>query len=127
MPLDADGKILIVDDSRAAREIVRKMLVQLGYQNIDEATDGSAALEMLEKQGYELVISDWNMEPMNGQKLLENVRAIRSLKELPFIIMTALPTIEKIIDAKNARVTAFINKPFSIGQLRTKMSQVNAI
>ena len=127
MLLDVNCKILIVDDSRTARDIVRKMLVQLGCKHIEEAVDGTAALSMLEKQAYGLIISDWNMEPMNGQTLLENVRSLRAFKDLPFIIMTALPTIEKIINAKNARVTAFINKPFSVQQLRAKIAQISAV
>jgi two-component system chemotaxis response regulator CheY len=119
------SSILIVDDSGAVRSVVRKLLTQLGFQNIDDAPDGEAALEKLSEQHFSLVISDWNMEPMSGQTLLENVRANKKYANLPFIMMTADPSIEKIVQAKKAGVTCFIKKPFRADELQVKILQTN--
>ena len=119
------SSILIVDDSGAVRSVVRKLLTQLGFKNIDEAPDGEAALEKISEQHFSLVISDWNMEPMSGQILLQNVRANKMYANLPFIMMTADPSIARIVQAKKAGVTCFISKPFRADDLQAKISQVN--
>src|ERR1700726_1536069 len=119
------SSILIVDDSGAVRSVVRKLLTQLGFKNIDEAPDGEAALEKISEQHFSLVISDWNMEPMNGQILLENVRANKKYANLPFIMMTADPSIARVVQAKKAGVTCFISKPFRADDLQAKISQIN--
>jgi two-component system chemotaxis response regulator CheY len=119
------SSILIVDDSGAVRSVVRKLLTQLGFKNIDEAPDGEVALEKISKEHFSLVISDWNMEPMSGQLLLENVRANKSYANLPFIMMTADPSIERIVQAKKAGVTSFISKPFRAEELQAKILQTN--
>ena len=100
-------------------------MTQLGFKNIDEAADGKAALEKISEQHFSLVISDWNMEPMSGQILLENVRANKKYANLPFIMMTADASIEKIVQAKKAGVTCFINKPFRAEELQAKILQTN--
>jgi two-component system, chemotaxis family, chemotaxis protein CheY len=120
------SSILIVDDSGAVRSVVRRLLTQLGFKNIDEAPDGEAALKKISEQHFSLVISDWNMEPMSGQVLLENVRANKNYANLPFIMMTADPSIERIVQAKKAGVTSFINKPFRAEELQAKILQTNA-
>ena len=120
------SSILIVDDSGAVRSVVRKLLTHLGFKNIDEAPDGETALEKISEQHVSLVISDWNMEPMSGQTLLENVRANKKYADLPFIMMTADPSIERIVRAKKAGVTCFINKPFRAEELQAKILQANA-
>ena len=120
------SSILIVDDSGAVRSVVRKLLTQLGFKNIDEAPDGEAALKKISEQHFSLVISDWNMEPMSGNILLENVRANKKYTNLPFIMMTADPSIERIVQAKKAGVTCFINKPFRADELQAKILQTNA-
>jgi len=117
------SSILIVDDSGAVRSVVRKLLTQLGYRNLDEAADGEAALAKISEQHFGLVISDWNMEPMSGQVLLESVRAERQHANLPFIMMTADPSIEKVVKARHAGVTCFINKPFRADELQAKILQ----
>lgn len=117
--------ILIVDDSGAVRSVVRKLLTQLGFQSLDEASDGEAALAKISKNHFSLVISDWNMEPMNGQMLLEKVRENKKYANLPFIMMTANSTIDKIVQAKHAGVTCFINKPFRAEELQAKIVQSN--
>jgi two-component system chemotaxis response regulator CheY len=119
------SSILIVDDSGAVRSVVRKLLTQLGFKNIDEAPDGEAALEKISEQHFSLVISDWNMEPMSGQILLESVRAEKKYANLPFIMMTADPSIEKIVQAKKAGVTCFIKKPFRADELQAKIFQTS--
>jgi two-component system chemotaxis response regulator CheY len=119
------SSILIVDDSGAVRSVVRKLLTQLGFKNIDEAPNGEAALEKISEQHFSLVISDWIMEPMSGQILLENVRANKKYANLPFIMMTADPSIEKIVQAKKAGVTCFIKKPFRAEELQAKIMQTH--
>ena len=119
------SSILIVDDSGAVRSVVRKLLTQLGFKNLDEAADGEAALEKISEQHFSLVISDWNMEPMSGNILLENVRANKKYANLPFIMMTADPSIARVVEAKKAGVTCFISKPFRADDLQAKISQIN--
>jgi two-component system chemotaxis response regulator CheY len=125
MTLHNISEILVVDDSGAVRGVVRKLLTQLGFKNIDEASDGEAALAKISEKNFGLVISDWNMEPMSGQVLLEKVRENKQHANLPFIMMTADSTIDKIVQAKNAGVTSFIKKPFRAEELQVKISQTN--
>ncbi len=125
MTLHHFSSILVVDDSGAVRSVVRKLLAQLGFKNIDEAADGEAALEKISEKHFSLVISDWNMEPMSGQIFLENVRADNKYANLPFIMMTADPSIEKIVQAKKAGVTCFIKKPFRADELQAKILQTS--
>ena len=119
------SSILIVDDSGAVRSVVRKLLTQLGFQNLDEAADGEAALAKLSEKHFGLVISDWNMEPMSGDVLLDRVRADKKNASLPFIMMTAAPSIEKVVKAKHAGVTCFIKKPFRAEELQAKIFQTS--
>jgi two-component system chemotaxis response regulator CheY len=117
--------ILIVDDSGAIRGIVRKLLTQLGYKCLDEASDGEEALEKISEKHFDLVISDWNMEPMSGDILLQRVRETKKHADLPFIMMTADCTIDKIVQARHAGVSCFINKPFRAEALLAKISELN--
>jgi len=119
------SSILIVDDSGAVRSVVRKLLTQLGYQSLDEASDGEAALAKILEKHFGLVISDWHMEPISGQVLLEKVRENKKYANLPFIMMTADSTIDKIVQARHAGVTCFINKPFRAEDLQAKILQAN--
>src|SRR5690606_21028023 len=89
MAVDLNMNVLIVDDYKTMLRIIRNLLKQLGFNNVDEATDGSAALQKLRDKEYGLVISDWNMEPMTGIQLLREVRADAKLKGMPFIMITA--------------------------------------
>jgi len=125
MPIRNSSRILLVDDSGAVRGVVKRILTELGFTNVEEAADGTAALIKLEECNYELVISDWNMEPMNGQALLERVRSNKRLERLPFIMMTAESDEDKLIEAKFAGVSSFISKPFSAKTLEAKMSQID--
>jgi two-component system chemotaxis response regulator CheY len=116
--------ILIVDDYKTMLRIIRNLLKQLGFNNVDEATDGSAALQKLRDKEYSLVISDWNMEPMSGMQLLTEVRADTKLKNLPFIMITAESKTENVIAAKQAGVSNYIVKPFNAATLKTKLAAV---
>lgn len=125
MAVDKNMNILIVDDYKTMLRIIRNLLKQLGFNNIDEATDGSMALQQLRSgQTYGLVISDWNMEPMTGLQLLREVRADAKLKALPFIMVTAESKSENVIAAKEAGVSNYIVKPFNAETLKAKMVSV---
>jgi two-component system chemotaxis response regulator CheY len=122
--VDMSMPILIVDDYKTMLRIIRNLLKQLGFTNVDEATDGSAALQKLRDKEYSLVISDWNMEPMSGMQLLTEVRADTKLKELPFIMITAESKTENVIAAKQAGVSNYIVKPFNAATLKSKLAAV---
>lgn len=124
MTVDKNMNIMIVDDYKTMLRIVRNLLKQLGFENVDEAMDGSAALGKLREKRYGLVISDWNMEPMTGLQLLKEVRADTQLKDTPFIMITAESKTENVIEAKKAGVNNYIVKPFNADTLKTKLSSV---
>ena len=116
--------VLVVDDYNTMRRIIRNLLTQLGFASIDEATDGSDALAKLRDRNYGLVISDWNMEPMTGLQLLQEVRADSRLKALPFIMITAESKTENVVEAKKAGVNNYIVKPFNADTLKKKIESV---
>ncbi|WP_232302800.1 response regulator [Elstera litoralis] len=116
--------ILIVDDYKTMLRIIRNLLKQLGFDNVDEATDGSTALARLREKNYGLVISDWNMEPMTGLQLLREVRSDAKLKHIPFVMVTAESKTENVIAAKEAGVTNYIVKPFNAETLKQKLVAV---
>jgi two-component system chemotaxis response regulator CheY len=124
MAVDKNMNILIVDDYKTMLRIIRNLLRQLGFVNIEEATDGSMALQMLRAGNFGLVISDWNMEPMTGLQLLREVRADAKLKGTPFIMVTAESKTENVIAAKEAGVSNYIVKPFNAETLQGKMISV---
>ena len=122
--VDMNMPILIVDDYKTMLRIIRNLLKQLGFNNVDEATDGSMALQKLRDKAYGLVISDWNMEPMSGLELLKEVRADGKLNELPFIMITAESKTDNVVAAKQAGVNNYIVKPFNAETLKSKLSKV---
>lgn len=122
--IDMNMSILIVDDYKTMLRIIRNLLKQLGFDNVDEATDGSAALQKLRGKTYGLVISDWNMEPLSGLQLLKEVRKDVKLKEMPFIMVTAESKSENVIAAKQAGVSNYIVKPFNAATLKGKLTTV---
>ncbi|WP_119419426.1 response regulator [Desertibaculum subflavum] len=124
MAVDKAMSILVVDDYQTMIRIVTNLLKQLGFNNVDFATDGSTALEKLRAGKYGLVISDWNMEPMTGLQLLKEVRADERLKDMPFIMVTAESKTENVVAAKQAGVNNYIVKPFNADTLKKKMSSV---
>lgn len=124
MAVDYNMPILIVDDYRTMLKIIRNLLKQLGFTNVEEATDGSEALGKLREGEFDLVISDWNMEPMTGLELLKEVRADDRLRAVPFIIITAESKIENVVAAKEAGVSNYIVKPFNAATLKAKLTSV---
>lgn len=125
MAVDMNMNILIVDDYTTMLRIIKNLLKQLGFNNVDEATDGSMALEKVKSKTYGLIISDWNMEPMSGYEFLKQVRASdEAFKTVPFIMVTAESKTENVIAAKQAGVNNYIVKPFNAETLKTKISAV---
>jgi two-component system chemotaxis response regulator CheY len=124
MAVDLTMPVLIVDDYNTMVRIIRNLLRQLGFEHIDDANDGSQALEKMRTRRYGLVISDWNMEPMTGFDLLQEVRADPGLATTPFIMVTAESKTENVIAAKKAGVSNYIVKPFNAQTLKTKIESV---
>jgi two-component system, chemotaxis family, chemotaxis protein CheY len=124
MAVDLSMPILIVDDYNTMVRIIRNLLRQLGFMDIDVASDGSAALTKMQGKDYALVISDWNMEPMTGIELLKTIRSDPQLKATPFIMITAESKTENVIAAKRAGVNNYIVKPFNVDTLKSKIEAV---
>jgi len=124
MALDFSMPILVVDDYKTMIRIIRNLLKQLGFDDVDEASDGTEALSKLKERTYGLVISDWNMEPMTGYELLRRVRADDALSSVPFIMVTAEAKSENVIAAKKAGVSNYIVKPFNAQTLKGKIETV---
>ena len=124
MAVDVSMSVLVVDDYNTMIRIIRNLLKQLGFENIDDASDGSMALNKMRGKKYGLVISDWNMEPMTGYDLLREVRADPSLSTTPFIMITAESKTENVAAAKQAGVNNYIVKPFNADTLKTKIEAV---
>jgi two-component system, chemotaxis family, chemotaxis protein CheY len=124
MAVDKKLPIMIVDDYSTMLRILRNLLRQLEFENVEEATDGGMALQKLKLGNFGLVISDWNMQPVSGLDLLKNVRADAQLKHLPFIMVTAESKTENVVAAKQAGVSNYIVKPFTADTLKSKMESV---
>ena len=124
MALDPSMPILVVDDYQTMIRIIRNLLKQLGFENVDDASDGTAAIAKMRDKKYGLVISDWNMEPMSGFELLQKVREETALAETPFIIVTAESKTENVVAAKKAGVNNYIVKPFNAQTLKGKIEAV---
>jgi len=124
MAVDHSMPVLIVDDYKTMIRIIRNLLKQLGFANVDEATDGSSALDMMRQKQYGLVISDWNMEPMTGYELLREVRADDRLSHTPFIMVTAESKTDNVVAAKKAGVNNYIVKPFNAATLKSKIDAI---
>src|SRR5437763_13329433 len=124
MAVDLSMSVLVVDDYNTMIRIIRNLLKQLGFENIDDASDGSVALTKMRSKKYGLVISDWNMEPMTGFDLLKEVRGDPNLAMTPFIMVTAESKTENVIAAKKAGVNNYIVKPFNAATLKNKIEAV---
>ncbi|MBI1300126.1 MAG: response regulator [Alphaproteobacteria bacterium] len=125
MPVNMNMNVLIVDDYTTMLRIIKNLLKQLGFVNIDEATDGTMALEKIKAKTYGLVISDWNMEPMSGFEFLKQVRGSNeAYSKVPFIMVTAESKTENVIAAKQAGVNNYIVKPFNAETLKSKIAAV---
>jgi len=126
MAIDLSMPVLVVDDYSTMVRIIRNLLRQLGFENVDDASDGQLALAKMRGKKYGLVISDWNMEPMTGYELLKEVRADPNLAPVPFIMVTAESKTENVIAAKQAGVSNYIVKPFNAETLKSKIESVFA-
>ena len=124
MSIDRSINVLIVDDYKTMLRIIRNLLKQINFNNVEEASDGTEALQKLRSGQFGLVISDWNMEPMTGLQLLQEVRADARLKPVPFIMVTAESKAENIVAAKEAGVSNYIVKPFNAETLQSKIEKV---
>lgn len=121
---DPKMRFLVVDDFSTMRRIVRNLLKELGFVNVDEAEDGQAALQKLTSQPFDFIVSDWNMPNMDGLQLLQAVRADPSLKHLPVLMITAEAKRENIITAAQAGASGYIVKPFTAATLNEKLSKI---
>jgi len=124
MAVDLTMPVLIVDDYSTMVCIIRNLLKQVGFRDIDDASDGSQALAKMRERKYGLVISDWNMEPMTGYDLLKEARQDPELTTTPFIMVTAESKTENVIAAKRAGVSNYIVKPFNAQTLKSKIDAV---
>jgi two-component system chemotaxis response regulator CheY len=124
MAVDKRTPILVVDDYKTMVRIVRNLLHQLGFEDVDEANDGASALAKLRARRFGLVISDWAMEPMNGLELLQQVRADPKLEALPFIMITAENRTDRVAKAEQAGANGYIVKPFTAETLGDRITRV---
>ncbi len=124
MTSDPNMPILVVDDYSTMVRIIRKLLKQIGYENVDEASNGEEALQKIKAKSYGLIISDWNMEPMTGFDLLKHVRAEEATAKTPFILVTAESKPENVLAAQKAGVSNYLIKPFSAPVLKEKIDSV---
>ncbi len=124
MALDPSMSVLVVDDYATMVRIIRNLLRQLGFADVDDACDGASALSKMHSKRYGLVISDWNMEPMTGFDFLREVRSDPELSATPFIMVTAESKTENVIAARKAGVNNYIVKPFNAATLKTKIEAV---
>lgn len=124
MAVDLSMSVLVVDDYNTMIRIIKNLLRQIGFEDIDDASDGALALAKMRTKKYGLVISDWNMEPMTGFELLKQVRSDPAIDTLPFIMITAESRTENVVAAKQAGVSNYIVKPFNAETLRSKIDAV---
>ena len=121
---DPKTRFLVVDDFSTMRRIVRNLLKELGFANVDEAEDGAVALQKLKSSPYDFVVTDWNMPNMDGLTLLQNIRRTPELKHLPVLMITAEATKENIIAAAQAGASGYIVKPFTAATLAEKLDKI---
>ena len=124
MNADFSMPILVVDDYQTMVRIMRNLLKQIGYENVDDAANGEEALAKVRSKSYALIISDWNMEPMTGLELLQNVRADPMSAQTPFIMVTAESKTDNVLAARKAGVSSYIVKPFNAQMLKAKIDAV---
>jgi two-component system chemotaxis response regulator CheY len=117
-------KFLVVDDFSTMRRIVRNLLKELGFTNVDEAEDGVVALQKLRGDAFDFVVSDWNMPNMTGIDLLKAIRADAALKHLPVLMVTAEAKKENIIEAAQAGASGYVVKPFTAATLDEKLNKI---
>jgi two-component system, chemotaxis family, chemotaxis protein CheY len=121
---DKNMKFLVVDDFSTMRRIVRNLLKDLEFTNVEEAEDGAIALQKLKEGGFDFVVSDWNMPNMDGLTLLQNIRADAALKHLPVLMVTAEAKKENIVAAAQAGANGYVVKPFTAATLSEKLEKI---
>lgn len=128
MNVDKNMKILVVDDFPTMRRIVRSLLRELGFTNIEEAEDGQQALSRLKDgaEGFKLVVSDWNMPNLDGLEMLKQIRASDNMKQLPVLMVTAEAKKDNIIAAAQAGASGYVVKPFTAATLEEKLNKIFA-
>ena len=124
MTIDPSMPILVVDDYHTMVRIIRNLLKQVGYENVDDAANGEEALRKIRDRRYSLIISDWNMEPMTGFQLLQKVREGGANSDVPFIMVTAESKTDNVIAARRAGVSHYIVKPFNAATLKSKIDAI---
>lgn len=124
MPADVSMKILVVDDMSTMRRIIKNILKQLGFANVEEAENGQEALAKMHADRFGFVVSDWNMPVMNGIELLKAIRADEALKETPVLMVTAEAQKDNIVEAVQAGVSNYVVKPFTLEVLQEKMNKI---
>ena len=124
MAVDPKMRFLVVDDFSTMRRIVRNLLKELGFTNVDEAEDGAIALQKLQNGGFEFAVTDWNMPNMDGLTLLQSIRATPTLKHLPVLMITAEAKKENIIAAAQSGASGYIVKPLTSGTLSEKLNKI---
>ena len=122
--MDKNMKILVVDDFSTMRRIIKNLLKDLGFSNIQEAEDSSTALPMLQQGDFDFVVTDWNMPGMQGIDLLRAIRADDKLKHLPVLMVTAEAKKEQIVAAAQAGVNGYVVKPFTAATLKEKLEKI---
>ena len=124
MAVDPKMKFLVVDDFSTMRRIVRNLLKELGFTNVDEAEDGAIAMQKLQGGDFNFVVTDWNMPNMDGLTLLQTIRSTPNLKHLPVLMITAEAKKENIIAAAQSGASGYIVKPFTAGTLSEKLNKI---
>ena len=122
--VDPKMKILVVDDFSTMRRIVKNLLKELGFANVDEAEDGAVALQKLQEGGFDFVVTDWNMPNMDGLQLLQAIRSDTALSRLPVLMITAEAKKENIIAAAQAGASGYVVKPFTAATLEEKLNKI---
>ncbi len=121
---DPNTKFLVVDDFSTMRRIVRNLLKELGYTNVEEAEDGVDGLSKLENGDFDFVVSDWNMPNMDGLAMLQKIREDSKLSKLPVLMVTAEAKKDNIIAAAQAGANGYVVKPFTAATLDEKLSKI---
>ncbi|MEW5948057.1 MAG: chemotaxis response regulator CheY [Thermodesulfobacteriota bacterium] len=124
MPADKNMRILVVDDFNTMRRIVKNILKQLGFENVGEAENGQEALEVLKKEKFDFIITDWNMPVMTGLDLLKAIKADAALKDLPVMMVTAEAQQQNIVEAVKNGASNYIVKPFTAEVLEEKINKI---
>ena len=122
--MDKEMKIIVVDDFSTMRRIIKNILRQLGFNNVQEADDGATAWPKIQAESFDLIITDWNMPKMSGLELLKNVRNDENLKDIPVLMVTAEALKENIIEAVKAGVSNYIIKPFTAETMQEKLEKI---